>query len=123
MRGRPVKCRLQKPTQTATTTSSSGSTTYADQGIEFKANLSPLSSKEQLRFDRETTMSMQKLMFMRSDISAKYLSQIKESNRIVIMYKDAEIDPVVYDIVGTQAYFNRSGRKVLYWAVFIQETK
>ena len=102
MRGRKVRCRLEKPTDTRTATG--GSTRKWPFLPEFAGAMSPLSAQEQAPFDREVVLATDKVLVMGRSIPEQHREKVKEKNRITILNRRNPLDERTYDIISVKTY-------------------
>ncbi len=107
MRGRNVRFRLEKPTDTRTATG--GTTRTWPLLPEFSGAMTPLSAMEQSLFDRETVIATEKLLVMGRSIPEQHREKVREKNRITILNRRNPLDERTYDIIAVKPY-KRGGR-------------
>ena len=111
---------LQKPTETRTST---GGVTNAwvDQ-ITFSASLGPVSASESLAFNRETDISMQRVIIGYEEIGDTYAAEVKAKNRLYAANADNQLSAETFDIVSVEP-FRFPGNKIATWELMVRKVE
>jgi len=93
---------LQEPTETASTTSDSGTTSWANL-LTFEASLEPISTSEVLSFGREAEMFTHLSIIGYEEIGDTYAPEMVAKNRIYVANADNALAAETFDIIGVEA--------------------
>lgn len=107
MAGRNVRCRLEQPLDTRTSTA--GRTRSWPNLPEFGGALSPLSANEQELWERDVEDASLRLCVRGRAIPEQHRDKVTFKNRIVILNRRNPLDETVYDIIGVLRH-RRAGR-------------
>ncbi len=110
---------LQKLTETASTTSDSGSGSYADL-VTFDGSLESVSADERIRFSRETEESIHGMIIGYEEIGDTFALEMKAKNRMYMANADNALAAETFDIVSVEPQ-RYPGNKIATFEVILRK--
>jgi len=111
---------LQKPTETRTSTGGV-TNSWVDQ-VTFQASLGPISATENAAFNRETEVSVQRVIIGYEEIGDTYAAEVKAKNRLYAANSDNQLSAETFDIVSVQP-FRFPGNKIATWELTVRKVE
>jgi len=111
---------LQKPTETRTLTG--GVTNAWGNLVTFDASLGPVSFMESASFNRETEVSMQRVIIGYEEIGDTYAAEVKAKNRLYAANADNQLSAETFDIVSVQP-FRFPGNSIATWELMVRKVE